>query len=167
MICQGHTRFCSCCPTSPNLLPYPGVSADSNGLRVSPEIYKLSATAGGNYILLLLLQLLHLREIALLSISFFLNLLLCLFNVFPLITIPTHIHPTIPPTGYCIFLCLKKFRHIPQNIYFSLMGYVMIHLIIWIFCLLLDFHHQAISISEMAQTLFIFVSPGFRTVSIQ
>ena len=98
----------------PNLLPYPGVSTDSNGLRVSPEIYKLSATVKGNYILLLLLQLLHLSEIALLSISFFfLNLLLCLFNVFPLITIPTHIHPTIPLTGYYIFLCLKKFRHIP------------------------------------------------------
>ena len=52
----------------PSLLPYPGVGTDSNSLRVSPEIYKLSATAEGNYILLLLLQLLHLSEIALLSI---------------------------------------------------------------------------------------------------
>lgn len=93
---QVHVYFCCCrCPTSPQLLPCPGVSTESNCLRVSPEIYKLSAAEEGNDILLLLPRLSWLSETDLPFIPFFfLNLLMCLFNAFPLITTPIHIHPT-------------------------------------------------------------------------
>ena len=114
MICQGHIPFCTCCPTSPQPASISRCWHRLQQPQSQPWNLQAFCNCGRKLYFIALASAVTFKWNSFAFHSFFfLNLLLCLFNVFPLITIPSHIHPTIPSMGYYIFLCLKKFRHIP------------------------------------------------------